>query len=213
MDVDKNYEKESYKRDVNDELVRHLLGTNVISVDVIRAFGKNVADDFAPSMKDFIQEFKDMEYEAKQVIDKLDYEVGAGKMTKEERDAEVGKVLNGIKEHAISRNQDMVAKQVAMNKYAHSLIKVATKGLPYEEQLKNVDEILSRYEYSIGQNITMNQGFKVKKAIELGNIFGGEYYIYDMGESAYNEMGFVSDETSTAKEKYINYLVAQAADQ
>ena len=43
--------------------------------------------------------------------------------------------------------------------------------------------------------------------------FGGEYYIYDMGEGAYNEMGFVSDETSTAKEKYINYLVAQAADQ
>ena len=213
MDVDKNYEKESYKRDVNDELVRHLLGTNVISVDVIRAFGKNVADDFAPSMKDFIQEFKDMEYDAKQDIDKLDYEVGAGKMTKEERDAEVGKVLNGIKEHAISRNQDMVAKQVAMNKYAHSLIKVATKGLPYEEQLKNVDEILSRYEYSIGQNITMNQGFKVKKAIELGNVFQGDYYIYDMGESAYNEMGFVSDETSTAKEKYINYLVANSINE
>jgi hypothetical protein len=107
----------------------------------------------------------------------------------------------------------MVAKQVAMNKYAHSLIKVATKGLPYEEQLKNVDEILSRYEYSIGQNITMNQGFKVKKAIELGNVFQGDYYIYDMGESAYNEMGFVSDETSTAKEKYINYLVANSINE
>ena len=210
-DVDKEYEGDAYKRDVKDEMLRLSLGVNIVSVDVIRNWSNQVANNYAPSISSYIEDVNTLQYNVKNEVDKMNFKLNKGKINESEYDSEFNSLLDQYQADVHEVNKGIVAKQLRLHKYTVSLLNVVDKNTEDPDQRASIyDEILKKYEYSIGKNVTMNQGYKVKKALELGNLYDADFFYFKEFEPEFlNNMGYKGS-MKEMMDAYLKDLITEA---
>ena len=209
--VDKDYEGDAYKRDLKDEALRHSLGVNIVSVDIIRNWANQVANNYAPSISSYIEDVSKMKYDLTNVVEKMNYDLKNGSITRNEYDARFDDMLNSFESSIHELNTGLVAKQLRLHKYTTSLLNVVSESTTDPEQAKKIqDEILGKYEYSIGKNVTMNQGYGVKNALKLGNIYSSDFFFFkDMSDDFLNTLGYKGSRRDMM-DAYLKDLITKA---
>jgi hypothetical protein len=141
----------------------------------------------------------------------MNFKLNKGEINESEYDREFNSLLDQYQADVHEINKGIVAKQLRLHKYTVSLLNVVDKNTEDPDQRASIyNEILKKYEYSIGKNVTMNQGYKVKKALELGNLYDADFFYFKEFEPEFlNNMGYKGS-MKEMMDAYLKDLITEA---